>query len=164
MSELYKTLEHSFKAAEFDRAVKKVADHLLAKAEAKAKAPGRNKQRAADELQYNKLTLSSAINFSELVYRELFGPRPQPVAIGQERQGRMADTLSVEDRSRIHFDKGAWWFWSSDHATRVGPYDTENLAAEGFVNYKSHLESFDKSCPVAQTAEPPAEILQEPEE
>lgn len=124
---------------ELDAATAKVAEELTQKAQVRASTE-RDPAKRQNILDLCKITIKTSLNFTELINRELFGQRPRMINPEEERQGRISHTLGVEDLERIHFHSLNWWFWSKWNESRIGPYDTAELAAEGLVSYEQHLK------------------------
>lgn len=123
--------------AEFDQAVILATQNIRAGARQRiftGMSKGMTKTQADDIQKYAEQSLQTARTFAELISRHLFGDRPAQLSPSDIKQGRLVDTLSTEDRRRIHFHDSTWWWWSTDGQSRVGPHDTEDLAAESMVH------------------------------
>lgn len=131
--------------ARMDEATAKVVADLRAEAKRRsAKHPQRSQSRQIEQLA--DMSIRAAFNMVEMVNRELFGPRPKLIDPTEEKQSRIALTLPPEEAKRIHFHESSWWFWSANQMSRVGPFDTEDLAAAGLVNYIEHTKSGYNGC------------------
>lgn len=97
-------------------------------------------KRKADTMM-TETSIKTGLNFYAWVLKMLHAPVIPP-APAETKQSRFANSLPIELRSLIHFHETSWWFWSG--GSRVGPYDTEDLAGEGLTHYLDHTVGKEK--------------------
>lgn len=165
MSNLYSEREKMVSRDEVEQAVQTVASHLMKKAQERTKPSGAacgckvtthngsfnptcplckgtgnmNLARGEMTMETTIASIATSRAFCKLLVKALFVGLDRVEEV-QEKQPRMSGTLPEEDRKRIHFHDLSWWFWDRRHTSRVGPYDTEDLAAQGLVDYTIRCE------------------------